>query len=146
MQAEASRRALEMEEEKQQALESLRIELAGTLAEQAAHRAEVEKEARVSHLEQQLARRMLRSDVRRGWTAWHAHWRRYARLRTTDASEEKLQRVRALEAERGALAAEVTVLKADLSHAAAKAEHEKRVARQRQLRERPGAPEVQPRA
>ena len=48
MQTEASRRALEMAEEKQLALDALRIELAGTAAEQAAARAEAEKEVRMA--------------------------------------------------------------------------------------------------
>lgn len=144
--AEASRRAMEMAEDKQRALEALRVELMGSAAEQAAKQAEEAKEARIEHLQGEAMRRILKGDVRRAWSAWQAFWRRATRSQRSGVEAEGAAKLKKAETERSALAAELRSAREELEQHAARAEHAKRLALERQLKELTGDADEQRRA
>ena len=72
---EAAKKSLaEMAAKCDVAMARLRIELTGSLAEQAAVREEREKEARVELLRRQSARRIANAELSRGWSTWKLGW------------------------------------------------------------------------
>ena len=56
------------------ALERLRVELTGSVEEQAAARAEAEKERRIEQLHKKAAARIGNQGLMRGWSGWHGQW------------------------------------------------------------------------
>ena len=59
--------------------ERLRKELTGSVEEQAAARAEAEKERRIEQLHKKAAARIGNQGLMRGWSGWHGQWEAAAR-------------------------------------------------------------------
>ena len=72
--AEAATRIARAEQEKASALQRQLTEMTGSAAEIAALRDEEAREERVELLRRQIARRIMFSNVSRGWTAWIDLW------------------------------------------------------------------------
>ena len=65
-------------DQKTAALERLRMELTGSVEQQAAARAEADKEARIETLHKKAAARIGNQGLMRGWSGWHEKWEQAA--------------------------------------------------------------------
>ena len=76
-----------------QTLDRQLVQLTGSHEEREALRAQRDKEARVAQLTRQIARRILRQELIRGWTAWSEFWEAQASaLRLMRRVESRLRR------------------------------------------------------
>ena len=79
LKAEIQRQQAVAAEKQKAALERLRVELTGSVEQQAAARAEAEKERRIEQLHKKAAARIGNQGLMRGWSGWHGQWEAAAR-------------------------------------------------------------------